>query len=236
MRMRWARLQFPAVSHGGSYRRRRTLKCLTNQKQKEEHREYDHKSNSHSRLRSARIGNTVPRHRRPATLSSVPRRLLGWPSTPGETYIVQWRPTLDPRTPWVTLTNSLPADWTSSWTTFVDSNRVQCASAGTNSFSGGGGPPPIPDFAVMGASTSPVSEPLAMPADGSGSPVPLCIYPPGFDLSGFIIFDPSTGQWVSGSGYTISQPSLHRRQPDDPQPQDGSVAAVHPLTPDSIRS
>jgi hypothetical protein len=50
--------------------------------------------------------------------------------------------------------------------------------------------------------------------------VPLCIYPPGFDLSGFVILDPSTGQWVSGSGYTISQPSLNRRQPDDPQPQD----------------
>jgi hypothetical protein len=39
-------------------------------------------------------------------------------------------------------------------------------------------------------------------------------------LSGFVILDPSTGQWVSGSGYTISQPSLNRRQPDDPQPQD----------------
>lgn len=150
-----------------------------------------------------------------------PDVILGWPSTPGENYIVQWRPTLGPSTPWVTLTNSLPADWTTNWTTFVDSNRVQCALGGTNSFSGGGGePPPTPSLAVRATSTSQVSEPLVRQADGSGSALPLCIYPPGFDLSGFIVLDPSTGEWVNGSGYTISQPSLNRPQPNDPQPQD----------------
>ncbi len=54
-----------------------------------------------------------------------PDVILGWPSTAGENYIVQWRPDLNPGTPWVTLTNSLPADWTTNWTDFVDSNRVQ---------------------------------------------------------------------------------------------------------------
>jgi hypothetical protein len=150
-----------------------------------------------------------------------PDVVLGWPSAPGENYIVQWRPTLDPSTPWVTLTNSLPADWTTNWTIFVHSNQVQCASGATNNVIGGGdGPPPTPNLAVRATSTSQVSEPLVRPVDGSGSPVPLCLYPPGFDLSGFVILDPSTGQWVSGSGYTRRQPSLNRLQPDDPQPQD----------------
>ena len=35
---------------------------------------------------------------------------LGLAQRPGENYIVQWRPNLDPGTPWVTLTNSLPAE------------------------------------------------------------------------------------------------------------------------------
>jgi hypothetical protein len=51
-----------------------------------------------------------------------PDVILGWPSTSGEYYIVQWRPSLDPSTPWVTLTNSLPANWVTNWTVFVHSN------------------------------------------------------------------------------------------------------------------
>jgi hypothetical protein len=154
-----------------------------------------------------------------------PDVILGWPSNPGENYVVQWRPTLSPSTPWVTLTNSLPADWTINWTTFVHSNQVQCSSGGTNSFSDdGGGPPSPPSFAQAATSTPQVSEPLVRRADGSGSTVPLSIYPPGSDLSGFTILDPSTGEWVSGTGYTISQPSLRNRpQPNDPQPQDDPV-------------
>ena len=153
-----------------------------------------------------------------------PDVVLGWPSISGEYYIVQWRPTLNPSTPWVTLTNSLPADWTTNWTVFVHSNQVQCVSGGTNSVSGGGDdPPPVPSLAMIAMSTSQVSEPLVRRTDGSGSVVPLCIYPPGFDLSGFIILDPSTGDWVSGSGYTTSQPFLNRLQPNDPQPQDDPI-------------
>src|ERR1017187_1742727 len=129
-----------------------------------------------------------------------PDVVLGWPSTSGENYIVQWRPSLSTNTLWVTLTNSLPADWTTNWTVFVHSNQVKCASGGTNSFSGGGDePPPAPSFALAATSNSQVSEPLVKRADGSGRAVPLCIYPPGFDLSGFIVLDPSTGDWVSGS-------------------------------------
>jgi hypothetical protein len=88
-----------------------------------------------------------------------PDVILGWPSNPGENYVVQWRPTLSPSTPWVTLTNSLPADWTINWTTFVHSNQVQCSSGGTNSFSDdGGGPPSPPSFAQAATSTPQVSD------------------------------------------------------------------------------
>jgi hypothetical protein len=53
-----------------------------------------------------------------------PDAILGWPSSPEETYIVQWRATLSTNTPWVTLTNSLPAAASTNWTTFVDSGRI----------------------------------------------------------------------------------------------------------------
>lgn len=151
-----------------------------------------------------------------------PDVILGWPSLSGESYIVQWRPTLSPSTPWVTLTNSLPADETTNWTTFVHSNQVQCASDDANSFGGSESElPPALSFAQ-----SHVSEPMVKRADGSGSAVPLCIYPPSFDLSRFIILDPSTGDWVSGSQYEISHPFLKRPQPEDPDPQDD------PMPPD----
>ena len=163
-----------------------------------------------------------------------PDVVLSWPSLDGETYIVQYRPTLCTNTPWVTLSNSMPADPTTNWTTFVHSNQVQCASGGTNGpGGGGGGSPPTLGFAVTAASSSKVAEPLAMPADGSGSAVPLCIYPPGYDFSGLTIFDPSSGEWVSGSGFTNSQPSLNRPQPDDPDPQD-DPKQVSVLTIDTI--
>ena len=148
-----------------------------------------------------------------------PDVILGWPSNPGENYIVQWRSTLDPSTPWATLTNSLPADWTTNWTIFVHSNQVQCASGGTNGYSGSGeGSPPAPGDAATATSSSLVSQPMVRRADGSGSTVPLCIYPPGIDLSPFIIFDPSTGEWMRGSGYTISLSSTRGLQSDGPQP------------------
>lgn len=156
-----------------------------------------------------------------------PNVVLGWPSDPSETYIVQWRPDLNPGTAWVTLTNSLPGDWTTNWTVFVHSNQVSCSSGGTNSSSGGGGPPPAPGSPML-ASTPQSLGPMVMRADGSGRPVPLCIYPPGFDLSRFSILDPATGDWVSGAGYTTSQLSLSRLRPAGPQPLDNDPAPPDP--------
>jgi hypothetical protein len=153
---------------------------------------------------------------------------LGWPSSQGEIYIVQWRSNAAPGTAWVTLTNSLPANLSSNWTVFVHSNQMQCLSGSTNTGHGhGGGPPPVPSLATEATVAPQVSEPVVIRADGSGGLVPLCIYPPGFDLSAYLIFDPPTGEWLSGAGYITGQPSLNRFLHPSPQPQDH-----HPAPPD----
>ena len=79
--------------------------------------------------------------------------------------------------------------------------------------------------------------PLALPLDGSGSPVPLALYPPGFDLSNFNIFDPLTGDTVSGANYVLSPMSqqtglsLDSLDPSgDPQPNGGSGGSPAPTT------
>ena len=59
-----------------------------------------------------------------------------------------------------------------------------------------------------------------MQTDGSGVILPLGLYPPGTDLSSFIIIDPVTGQSVSGAGYIVSQPAINVAQFNGFQPQD----------------
>lgn len=63
---------------------------------------------------------------------------------------------------------------------------------------------------------------MAIPANGSGSAVPLALYPPGFDLSGFTILDPVTGESVSGNGYSVSPSLMSSAQDDEIQPLDAS--------------
>jgi hypothetical protein len=45
--------------------------------------------------------------------------------------------------------------------------------------------------------SSPWDIPWAMPTNGAGDAAPLVVYPPGMDLSGFVIYDPASSQWVS---------------------------------------
>jgi hypothetical protein len=53
-----------------------------------------------------------------------PDVVLSWPSQAGETYIVQYRPTLNTNTPWMTLTNNLPAATGTNWTSFIHANVI----------------------------------------------------------------------------------------------------------------
>lgn len=75
--------------------------------------------------------------------------VMSWPSQVGETYFVQFRPTLGTTNPWQTLTNSLPADSSTNITFFIHSNAVQfptIVSTNSGTTNGPGGPlgPPGP--------------------------------------------------------------------------------------------
>ena len=139
---------------------------------------------------------------------------------------LQYRPSLSTGS-WQTLKSTLPASSGTNLTVFVHSNVVQNANCG------GGG-----SFALMcedGGEVTSVSMtvadtepavPLAMPADGSGSAVPLCLYPAGFDFSNFVILNPDSGEWVSASVYLPSPLSLDTPQLNDIEPLDGSGGAA----------
>ena len=150
-----------------------------------------------------------------------PNILLSWPSTEGDAYIIRYRPSLDASTPWTNLADAYPADSGTNITVFVLSNIVQCSSGGgTNSAGGDSGPPPAPGTMTESTSTTIASsEPLVMRADGSSSAVPIMLYPPGFNLTGFLILDPITGEWMNGAGRTIAP--LAPQTLDGPQPLDG---------------
>jgi len=53
-----------------------------------------------------------------------PNVVLSWSSKSGETYIVQYRPTLDASTPWVTLANNHPAAVGANLTTFTHADVI----------------------------------------------------------------------------------------------------------------
>lgn len=146
--------------------------------------------------------------------------VLSWPSAEGETYIVQYRQTLNPSDSWQTLTSSCPATSGTNITVYVHSNIVQNPGCGCDGgsfaamISGGN--------ALALAAAEPIKlMPMAIPTNGSGGAVPVVLYPPGFDLSGFVIFDPDTGESVSGAGYSTSAFSLSNPLLDGPQPLDG---------------
>lgn len=80
-----------------------------------------------------------------------PNVVLAWPSVEGETYIVQYRPTLDTNAAWVTLTNGLPAAAGTNWTWFVHSNHKVCVTNGDSGGGGSGANPPSPMDAELEA-------------------------------------------------------------------------------------
>ncbi len=152
--------------------------------------------------------------------------ILFWPSATNETYLVQYRPTLDTNSSWMTLTDDYPAAMGTDMTFFVHSNSVQyplVQGGGTND---GGGSPPLPEDMSGGTSdstattTTQPSVPMVQPVSGSGDAVPMAILPPGFDLSGYLIYYPSTGEWMSGNGYTVPDNSASSTQTSDIQPMD----------------
>ena len=131
--------------------------------------------------------------------------VLSWPSPGGyQEYLIQYRQSLDPSSSWSELANNYFANGTDR-TTYTIVGVVPAPPIA----SGGGGegtndPPPLP----MSATSAEPTEPMAVPADGSGSIVPLAIYLPDTDLSGFLIYDPTVSDWVSGATYVRPAPAL----------------------------
>lgn len=99
--------------------------------------------------------------------------VLRWQSQPNAIYIVQYRPTLDPRDTWQTLTNSYPAAVGTNWTTFVHANAV-CWPTGGGCSGGGSGSPPGPESFSSSSQSSeeesyPPMPPLPWEASSSSS-------------------------------------------------------------------
>jgi hypothetical protein len=144
--------------------------------------------------------------------------VLSWPCLDdgSETFIVQYRQTLDPGTPWQTLESYLYSVWGTNMMYYVHSGVVQNPNCGGDSLNA---MKSSESSAARAFSPFDLGVPLATRADGTGSIVPLGLYPPGFDMSGFLIFDPATSDWLQGSQY--SRDALTLDGPLDPGPLDG---------------
>lgn len=126
-----------------------------------------------------------------------PDVVLSWPSAEGETYIVQYRGTLETNDVWQTLTNDYSAFSGTNWTTIVHTDAACYPDGGSEVSGGGSGGPPSPE-SVTSQEDSKTMPAMVMRKDGSVTPVPLSLYPPGFDLSGFLILwpDESVDEWT----------------------------------------
>lgn len=164
--------------------------------------------------------------------------VLSWTSseTGNQYFLVQYRPTLEPTNQWQTLAAWVPADYGTNRTHFVHSNVVQgCVYSSTAMISQDGKESrltlPQPELG-----NPPSLFPLAIRAGSSAAAMPLILYPPDFDLSGFLILDPQSGEWLNGDGFTTKAfahilgrdgPSL----PGDPgDPQEGGGITDPPDT------
>lgn len=151
---------------------------------------------------------------------------IWWPSTNGQTFLIQIRPDLQPETLWATLTNFYPAAANTNVTYFVHPNQVDCPTGqvfGIMSASRGGGSGNAQENANSKEKASQFFGlgPWVMPQDGSGTPVPLNIYPYGVDLFGKIVIwpDGSTEEWTQEFAEKYAQSKSAEGQ-NGPQPQD----------------
>lgn len=129
--------------------------------------------------------------------------------------MIQYWPNLQPGTNWIQLTNCYPANSTNR-TTYVVSCCQLAAYASTNSLvtlaggsgGGGGGSPPSLSMAsgISGDSVN-LADIWVTSASGSGEPVPLLLYPPGYDLENLAACDPpswaKSAQSDSAAGATL---------------------------------
>jgi len=142
--------------------------------------------------------------------------VISWPSTGNEHYLIQFRPTLDPSSPWENLTNNYPANSTNRTTYTIFGVAAPCSSGGGG---GGGGSNPLAPLTLSGS----WSGPMVVPQDSSKVPVPLGLYPPGIDLTGYTIIwpDDSTDEW--SEDLVAKWRVYQQEEQDEPQTENGGV-------------
>src|SRR5437899_1360117 len=112
--------------------------------------------------------------------------VLSWPSLGNEYYMIQYRPTLDPSTPWVQLTNAYPANSTNRTTFTIPCCTLAALAGGAGSLASSA------PLALSGVSESDAGDSInlwAMGTNGAGTAVPLYLYPPGYDTNRLFIFE-----------------------------------------------
>lgn len=156
-----------------------------------------------------------------------PDVVLWWPSTNGQSFLIQIRPDLNPDTLWTTVTNFYPAALNTNATYFIHSNQVNCPSGqsfGLMSASGGSsGNENVKESFISSDKEVQFlgSGPWLVPKYELKTLVPLHIYPPGIDLSGHMIIwpDGSADAWTKEFADEYEQIKGEERQ-NGPQPED----------------
>ena len=143
--------------------------------------------------------------------------VLSWPSLGYESYLIQYRPTLDPPTPCQELTNAYPANSTNRSTFTIPCCALVALGGGSSmmSLSGGGS-----SRAATHVVESKVADLRlwAAPADGSGVAIPLVLYPPGFNAKDLVI--------VEGPELPIKTQSIFRLGGEAPENEPGAAMMI----------
>src|SRR5260221_793052 len=149
-----------------------------------------------------------------------------WPSAGYENYVIQFRPSLGPSTPWTTLQFATPTNIPDNYppngtnvTTYTNFGAVPPPSGGGTGGSGGGSPP-VP----MAMTTAAPMEQMTMLNDGTE--VPLFLYPPGFDTSELKIIEVAVPE--SQPQGISSETSLSVNASLSPVSADGSAGGDSP--------
>jgi hypothetical protein len=136
--------------------------------------------------------------------------LLRWPSVPGQTYLILHTKSLTAPIQWTVLATEYPATEATNETTYIHYDQVPLEAMNLTGSDDQSSEP----FSTDGMSASEAravklllqsQEPLCMLNSDVETLLPVSIYPPGFDFSNFLIYDPAVSDWIKGSEFSRPQ-------------------------------
>jgi hypothetical protein len=150
--------------------------------------------------------------------------LLSWAScdTNNEYYLIQHRAALASTNQWETIASWVPADFGTNRTHYVHTGAILNPPCQNTD----GGMTTLAVNTLSYAQVAAPPQPMVIRADGVGSATPLAIYPPGYDLSSFLILDPISGESFSGMGLTSRSFSIL----DSIDPESGGISEGSSIT------